>query len=195
MPPPQLHSILLEQVSSHDISSAIKKLKPKTSFGHDGISTKIMKETIENILEPITHVINQSISKGVVPDLMKVAKVIPIHKSYDRCLLKNNRPVSLLPAFSKLLEKIMYSKLMEFLLSNNILHRHKYGFGPKHSTIHPIIHLLNHCAKSTSKQDPEYTLSILCDLSKAFDVITHDILLNKTNSYGIRGVAGDWFRS
>ena len=70
-----------------------------------------------------------------------------------------------------------------------------YGFRPKQKTIHPIIHLLNHCAKSTSKQDPEYTLSIICDLSKAFDVINHDILLTKMNSFGIRGIVGDWFRS
>ena len=76
----------LEQVSSHDISSAIKKLKAKVSFGHGGISTKIMKETIENILATITQIINQSISKGVIHDLMKVAKVIPIHKSSDPCL-------------------------------------------------------------------------------------------------------------
>ena len=62
MPPPQLHSIVFEQVSSHDSSSAIYKLKPKTSVEH-GISTKIMKETIENILEPITHIINCIIAK------------------------------------------------------------------------------------------------------------------------------------
>ena len=68
---------------------------------------------------------------------------------------------------------------------------HQYGFRPKHSTIHPIIHLLNHCASSSSKHDPETTLAILCDLSKAFDVIDHDILLSKMNNYGIRGLAND----
>ncbi len=72
---------------------------------------------------------------------------------------------------------------------------HQYGFRPGHSTIHPIIHLLNKCATSSSKADPEFTLAVLCDLSKAFDVINHDILLRKMNTYGIRGIANDWFRS
>jgi len=97
--------------------------------------------------------------------------------------------------FSKLLERIVYDKLMQFLIAKNILYKHQYGFRPKHSTTHPIIHLLNHCATSMSKSDPESTLAVLCDLSKAFDVINHDILLKKMHNYGIRGIAHEWFES
>ena len=79
--------------------------------------------------------------------------------------------------------------------SQNILHIHQYGFIPQHSTIHPIIHILNHCAEHTNTNIPEYTLAVLCDLSKAFDVINHDILLTKLNNYGIRGIAIKWFAS
>ncbi len=190
-----LHSFFLGPVVASDVLTSTKKLKPKLSSGHDNISNKLMKETIDNILEPITHIINQSISTGIVPDAMKIAKIIPIHKSSDTSLLKNYRPVSLLPAFSKLLERIVYDKLMTFLSSKNILYMHQYGFRPGHSIIHPIIHLLNKCATSSSKADPEFTLAVLCDLSKAFDVINHDILLRKMNTYGIRGIANDWFRS
>ena len=70
--------------------------------------------------------------------------------------------------------------LITFLSKNNILYKHQYGFRPKHSTIHPIIHLLNHCASKSSNIDPEMSLAVLCDLSKAFDVIDHGILLTKT---------------
>ena len=84
---------------------------------------------------------------------------------------------------------------MSYLTSSNILFKHQYGFRSRHSTIHPIIHLLNHCADSSNKTDPEFTLAILCDLSKAFDVINHDILLRKLKCYGIRGVVNSWFES
>ena len=84
---------------------------------------------------------------------------------------------------------------MSFLNKNNILYTHQYGFRPKHCTIHPIMHLLHHCANATSTADPEFTLAVLCDLSKAFDVINHEMLLNKLNIYGIRGIVNDWFRS
>ena len=195
MPQPLEHSIFLDPIAPSEILNFAKKLKPKLSSGHDNISTKLLKETIDNILTPITHIINKSISTGIVPKQMKVAKVIPIHKSSDPSILKNYRPVSLLPAFSKLLEKIMYDKLMTFLTNKAVLYKHQYGFRPKHTTIHPIIHLLNHCASSISKTDPEFTLAVLCDMSKAFDVIDHDILLRKLNNYGIRGLANEWFRN
>ena len=89
----------------------------------------------------------------------------------------------------------MYDKLLSFLNSKNILYKHQYGFRSKHSTIHPVIHLLNECAMAANKNDPEFTLTILCDLSKAFDVIDHKILLHKLHQYGIRGIVNKWFEN
>ena len=98
------------------------KLKPKASTGHDGVSTKFLKETINNIIQPITHVINKSLCTGIFPDQMKIAKVIPIYKSSDQCNLQNYRPVSLLSAFRKYLTKSCTIKLCHFLTRGNYMY-------------------------------------------------------------------------
>jgi len=86
----------------------------------------------------------------------------------------------------------MYRKLISFLDSQQILYKNQYGFRAKHSTIHPILHSLNQCAKNNNSNPHKYTISIFCDLSKAFDVISHDILAKKLDFYGIRGIVKKW---
>ena len=84
---------------------------------------------------------------------------------------------------------------MKFLDKYDILYKHQFGFRAKHNTIHPISHLLNTCVNASNAQNPESTLIVLCDLSKAFDVIDHKTLLKKLHTYGIRGIANKWFES
>ena len=128
----------------------VNKLKPKLNNKHDDIPHKLLKLPIDSILLPITRIVNRSFSTGIFPNQLKVAKVLPIHKSSNPNELINYRPISLLPAFSKLVEKIMLNKVMSFLDAKQILYKHQYGFRAKHSTIHPIIHVLNECAEANN---------------------------------------------
>jgi len=147
---PSVNSIFIEPVEPFHVLEIINKLKPKTSTGHDGIPMKIVKLTANFILGPLTHIINKSLSTGIVPKDLKIAKVIPIYKAADNRLLQNYRPISLLPAFSKIYEKIVFNKILSYMGSTNLFYKHQYGFRPKHSTIHPIVHLLNQCAENNN---------------------------------------------
>lgn len=169
--------MFIEPVDQLDILKIVNKMKPKTSFGNDEIPTKIIKASIFNILSPLTHIINRSLMTGMIPNQLKIARIIPIYKTSDHKLLKNYRPISLLPSLSKIYEKVMSNKIMSYLNSQNILYKHQYGFKPKCSTIHPILHLLDKCATDNNLKPKQITLSVLCDLSKAFYVINHKILL------------------
>ena len=93
------------------------------------------------------------------------------------------------------MEKIVANKLMTFLETYKLLYKHQYGFRPKHSTIHPIIHLLDQIATNNDKNTKDFTLTVFIDLSKAFDTISHDILIKKMENIGIRGIANKWFQS
>ena len=121
---------------------------------------------------------------------------MPVYKSSDKDQLQNYRPISLLlPAFSKIFEKVMYIKVISFMETKDMFYKHQYSFRSKHSTVHPIIHLLIECAEANNHTPKECTLSIFGDLSKAFDAISHDILIKKLNYYNIHEIKNTWFVS
>ena len=95
-----------------------------------------------------------------VPSRLKIAKVSPVYKTGDSKCFNNYRPISLLPVFSKLLEKIVYKRMMKFLDKHKILYNHQYGFRSAHNTEHPVLQLLKSVSEASDKKDKEPTLAI-----------------------------------
>ena len=132
------------------INKIIYNLPPKSSSGCDGISTKLLKVIAPVIIKPLTLLINQVLITGTFPDKLKIAKVIPIFKKGDPSLFENYRPISLLPAISKVLEKIIALQLSSYFEKNKLLFDNQYGFRPKHSTEHAALELID---RITNKMD------------------------------------------
>jgi hypothetical protein len=146
-----------------------------------------------NISIPLLNIFNKSLNQGVFPNEMKIAKVIPIFKSGNKECINNYRPISLLPQFSKLLEKLFTSRLYNFLLKHKVIYPSQYGFQKQCSTSAAVIELTEEITGNMEKK--LITACIFIDLKKAFDTVNHDILLKKLEHYGIRGLALDWVSS
>lgn len=182
-----------EVVNEEFISKCIDNLKSKNSSGYDHISSKLLKASKNSLSEPLTVIINQSLKSGIFPDLLKIAKVVPIFKKGNHKLIDNYRPISLLPAISKVFEKVMHHQLFNYFSSNNLLYANQYGFRTGHSTEHASLELLDRILQKMEIKDTPF--SIFIDLSKAFDTLNHEILLKKLSFYGLNSSSLNLFRS
>jgi len=180
-------------VSQAEIVNAASQLLPKKSEDFNGLSMYFIKKFINVLSVPLMHMITKSFETGTVPTQLKIAKVVPIFKGGDRLSPDNYRPISLLPNFSKIMEKVVSNRLVEFLEEHKIISNCQFGFRKGHSTIHPLMLFMNNLTTAINKK--QFSIAIFCDLRKAFDTVNHTILLDKLKLLGVRGVALLWFKS
>ena len=185
-------SIVILDVTCEEIKGVIHSLN-NSSSGWDEIPTFLVKKCVDSFIEPLTYLVNSSISEGIFPSELKLARVVPIFKSGDPSLITNYRPISVLSFFSKVFEKVMYNHIISFMNKNDVLYDQQFGFRQKHSTQQAIIMLVDKITRSLDAGD--IVISVFLDLKKAFDTVDHHILFKKLYAYGIRGKVLKWFHS
>jgi len=190
---PYLKSFYFDEIKEYEVIECLNKMQNSHSCGHDGVSSFLLKNSIKNISQPLTHLFNLSFSTGVFPDHFKLAKVIPIYKNGDKNLMSNYRPISLLPIISKIMEKLLLKRLQSYLAKINFFSKSQYGFRKNCSTELALLDIVNNVMQNMEAKN--ITIGLFLDLSKAFDSINHDILLKKLNHIGIRGSLYKWFVS
>ena len=191
---PKVNATLKESsLTENELEEAVKSLKKNKASGPDGLDVNIIISVYKIIKRPLLKISNDSLLLGIFPQTMKIAKVLPFYKSGKKNLKTNYRPISVLSSFSKILERIMYNRLYSYLSENNLFFQKQFGFREGHSTNHAHIQLINNICDSFNKN--KYTLGVFIDLSKAFDTVDHNILLNKLSLYGIKHSNLKWFSS
>ena len=177
-----INSIFFEDCTYLEIENIIREL-------HNGkasdISIQVIKKCSAKISPYLAYYFNYFIKEGIFPNILKIGKITPVYKKGDKQLFENYRPISTLPIIGKLFEKIIYSRLYNFLSDNGILYENQFGFRKGHSTAHALNLTVENilCALESKK----HVIGIFIDLSKAFDTIDHRKLMVKLENYGIRG--------
>ena len=187
-----LFSFSTTPLTIKEVVEAALQLQPKKTLDFTGLSVWFIQKIINEISIPLHHIFARSFVEGSVPKQLKLAKVIPVFKNGKKDAMDNYRPISLLSCYSKIIEKIVCSRLTCFLDVNNLISSSQFGFRKKHSTLHPLIHFQNFVSSALDKG--EHAVAIFCDLRKAFDTVDHRILLTKLRKMGVRGAELLWFQ-
>ncbi len=186
-------TISLYTCTCNEIELIVKGFNDSKSCGFDNISPKVIKAVINDISTVLCHIFNLSFNMGTVPVGLKTAKVSPIYKTGPIDFLGNYRPISVLPCISKILERLMYTRLSNFLTKHSIIGNSQFGFRKNHSTAMALTTIVDKIAHALDSND--VTFGIFLDLAKAFDTVDHKIIIRKLEHYGVRGIALNWFSS
>lgn len=193
MPPVCNNTFHFTPISRKEIEDQIEQINAKKSTGPFSIPVYILKLIKSQISAPLQLIFNNSLLLGIVPESFKLASITPVFKKGSQLNVNNYRPISLLSTFNKILEKLVYKRLIEFINKNNILYNKQFGFRSKHSTLQAILSITDKIQQAV--EENQYSCGIFLDLSKAFDTVNHDLLLQKLEHYGIRGPGQKWFKS
>ena len=185
LPPSPSNSAYFAPCDNSEVHNLILGLKSSMCTGYDGISGHVFKNVSKEIAIPLSYLINNSLSNGIFPSALKEAKIIPIFKAGDKNLCSNYRPISILPFFSKIYEKIIYKRLKSYLSQINIPSKNQFGFQEKCSTYSAISNAYEQLTEAVDKK--LHTIGVFIDLCKAFDTVDHNILLSKLCAYGRGG--------
>lgn len=186
-------SFTFESVSVARVLEKLQKLDCNKATGLDAIPARFLKDSAEIISPSITHIVNSSIRQGEFPNDLKGARVIPLYKKGSKQDPSNYRPVSILSSLSKIIEKIMYEQIDQYLLSQNILYEFQSGFRKSHSTDSCLLFLTDLIKREVDKGN--LCGMVMLDLQKAFDTVDHSVLLYKLKAIGFSDLAVKWVGS
>ena len=175
------------------VHKIMKELKAKTSYGHDGITSEILKLGGDVLKVPLTYIVNTSIKNSEYPAYWKISKMIALYKKGSRYEMKNYRPLSLLCVAGMILERVVAIQIEDYFESNNLLGPFQFGFRKYKSTISELLTLFDSLLEG--KENRKEIMVILYDLSAAFDTVSHDILLEKLKAYGFDDSSLKWMKS
>ena len=184
-----LELFYLSPVAEAEVDRIISNFRDSAA-GWDELKPSIIKTVKDSIKIPLAPIGNLSFDTGIFPIELKITKIVPIFKSGDECTFTNCRPVSVLPVFSKIMERLMYDRLISYMLKH-ILFEYQFGFQKGKSTHMAIITQLDRMTEALDNGD--YVVGVFLDFSKAFDTVDHAILLDKMSIYGVRTIALQWF--
>ncbi len=186
-------NFLMRSADTEEILRIIASLVNSKGTGPYSIPTDILKLLGPILCYPLKEIINISFATGIYPDKLKLAEIIAIFKKGDPRLLPNYRPISLLSIFNKIFEKLVHARLYSFLQLHECIYDLQFGFRTKHSTNHALLSLTETIRNALDNSS--FACGIFVDFQKAFDTVDHEILLQKLEHYGVRGLSNNWFRS
>ena len=188
--PPDNLSFKFHKVSVKNVRKFIFSLSSSKATGHDGISNFLIKAGSPVIAPVLTRIINNCIRTSTFPDTWKVGKIAVIYKNKGVKTEPNNyRPITLLCSLSKICEKVLFKQILHYFQSNNLMDPRQYGFRPGRSCVHAVLDYLNTVLSGKEEQNDNKLNALLIDLSAAFDVVNHSILLRKLKDYGFQDSA------